>query len=144
MVAWGPLCLLARGNTTAWLHTGDVCWEGCYLMRVSVLLPLLCVRTQAPLLAHEYRQRGLSPRTVLTIHNIAFQVRGGFYGGPKLSSLLLTSSVCTGCSVALCSSSLHTCTPRCDQLVALRALTSTHNASCVGGWFGVVTGLDDA
>lgn len=30
---------------------------------------------QAPLLAHEYRKRGLHrPRTMLTIHNIAFQV----------------------------------------------------------------------
>jgi hypothetical protein len=39
---------------------------------------------QAPLLAHEYRKRGLHrPRTMLTIHNIAFQVgkqQGGMSG----------------------------------------------------------------
>lgn len=46
------------------------------VMHVSVWPVCIVCVMQAPLLAHEYRQRGLSrPRTMLTIHNIAFQVR---------------------------------------------------------------------
>lgn len=49
-------------------------------MKVALNALLLCfpfvpLYLQAPLLAQEYRRRGLSrPKCLLTIHNIAFQV----------------------------------------------------------------------
>jgi hypothetical protein len=61
-------CFKASCDATAIVNSYDT-----NLARALRLL--VCCVLQAPLLQHEYRARGLSrPRSLLTIHNIAFQV----------------------------------------------------------------------
>lgn len=104
------------------------------LVSCGCLWPVRIVcATQAPLLAHEYRQRGLSrPRTMLTIHNIAFQVRKAPGVDPglaascsQLCALVAQAPVAVprihALFIATSATSL--------QLVVLHAVTST-DAAC--------------